>query len=156
MSAVQAQVRASQKIAAQRELTDLYIHRGKIGQTDLDNGCYTWGEVLSIVAAELWKLSEVDAARVTVKSGRLTVPQFLRQRFGIVTGAPVLASRKLDAGSGRLAGILIGVADWKGRLVAIPRPHQKRGSSTDEQQAAYGWTFGFTKIRFTSAVLTVV
>lgn len=87
VSAVEAQVRASQETGARCDLTDLYIRSGKIGKTDLNNGCYMWGEMLSIVAAELWRRGEADAARVTVKAGRFTVRQFLRQRFGIVTGA---------------------------------------------------------------------
>ena len=40
-----------------------------------------------MAAAELWRTGEADAARVTVKAGRVTVREFLRQRFGIVTGA---------------------------------------------------------------------
>jgi hypothetical protein len=40
-----------------------------------------------MAAVELWQCGEVDATRVTLKAGRMTVRQFLRERFGIVTGA---------------------------------------------------------------------
>lgn len=66
--------------------TDLYIPKGQIGPTALRTGCYTWGEILALVARELHRSGEVRAARVTVKSGRKTVREYLRERFGVVTG----------------------------------------------------------------------
>jgi hypothetical protein len=69
-------------------LTDLYISQGRIGRIELRKaGCYTWHETLRLVASELWRRGEADAARVTLKAGRQTVREFLRTRFGIVTGA---------------------------------------------------------------------
>ena len=69
-----------------KNLTDLYIRHGRIGSRLLSVGWHSWGEVLSLVAAELWRCGEADAARVTLKAGRQTVRAFLRERFGIVTG----------------------------------------------------------------------
>lgn len=68
------------------DLTDLFIKRGQIGDISLSSGCYSWAEVLNIVAAELWRCGEADAARVRLKAGDVTVRRFLRERFGIVTG----------------------------------------------------------------------
>ena len=68
-------------------ISDLYIPQGRIGRVDLSSACYTWHETLRIVAAELWRRGEAERARVMLKAGRLTVRQFLRERFGIVTGA---------------------------------------------------------------------
>lgn len=68
-------------------LSDLCIREGRIGARPLAHGWHSWGEVLSLAAAELWRTGEVEAARVTLKSGKMTVREFLRQRFGIVTGA---------------------------------------------------------------------
>lgn len=68
-------------------LTDLYIHRGRIGQRQLSSGCFTWHEILCLASVELWRSGEANAARVTLKAGRQTVRQFLRERFGIMTGA---------------------------------------------------------------------
>lgn len=69
-------------------LTDDYIQHGRIGRIDLPKaGCYTWHETLRLVASELWRRGEAERARVTLKAGRQTVRQFLRERFGIVTGA---------------------------------------------------------------------
>jgi len=69
-------------------LTDDYIQHGRIAHTDLRKaGCYTWHETLGLVAAELWRRGEANAARVTLQAGLQTVREFLRTRFGIVTGA---------------------------------------------------------------------
>lgn len=69
-------------------LTDLYISQGRIGCIELRKaGCYTWHETLRLVASELWRRGEAERARVTLKVGRQTVREFLRTRFGIVTGA---------------------------------------------------------------------
>jgi hypothetical protein len=69
-------------------LTDDYIRQGRIGSPELRKaGCYTWHETLRLVASELWRLGEAERARVTLKAGRQTVREFLRTRFGIVTGA---------------------------------------------------------------------
>jgi hypothetical protein len=68
-------------------LTDLYISQGRIRQRQLSSACFTWSEVLRLAALELWRRGEADAARVTLKAGRQTVREFLRARFGIVTGA---------------------------------------------------------------------
>ncbi len=51
-------------------LTDLYISQGRIGQRRLSSACFTWSEVLQLVALELWRRGEADAARVTLKAGR--------------------------------------------------------------------------------------
>jgi hypothetical protein len=40
-----------------------------------------------MAALELWRRGEADTARVTLKAGHQTVREFLRERFGIVTGA---------------------------------------------------------------------
>src|SRR5689334_8833766 len=69
------------------ENTDLYISRGEIGQCQLSSACYSWGEVLQMAAIELWVRGEAEATRVTLKAGGRTVRGFLRERFGIVTGA---------------------------------------------------------------------
>ena len=63
-----------------------YLAQGRIGQHALSDGCHTWGDVLRMAAAEVRQRGEADAARDTLKSGKLTVRQFLLQRFGIVTG----------------------------------------------------------------------
>ena len=84
----------------QDALSDLVIREGRIGTRTLSHGWHSWGEVLSLAAAELWRSGEAEAARVTLKAGGVTVREFLRERFGIVTGAGILASSKLDAGSG--------------------------------------------------------
>ena len=68
-------------------LTDLYISQGRIGQRRLSSACFTWHETLRLVASELWRRGEAERARVTLKVGRETVREFLRTRFGIVTGA---------------------------------------------------------------------
>jgi hypothetical protein len=68
-------------------LTDLYIAEGDIGRVSLSSACYTWHDTLRLVATELWKRGEAERARVMLKAGRVTVRQFLRERFGIVTGA---------------------------------------------------------------------
>ena len=69
-------------------LTDNYIQQGRIGHIELRKaGCYTWHETLRLVASELWRCGEAERARVTLKAGRQTVREFLRTRFGIVTGA---------------------------------------------------------------------
>ena len=69
-------------------LTDDYIQHGRIGGIELHKaGCYTWHETLRLVALELWRRGDADAARVTLKARRQTVREFLRTRFGIVTGA---------------------------------------------------------------------
>jgi hypothetical protein len=78
---------ASEKDGSVENLTDLYIEQGRIGQRQLSSACYSWGEVLRMAAIELWQRGEADAARVTLKAGRQTVREFLRTRFGIVTGA---------------------------------------------------------------------
>jgi hypothetical protein len=65
-------------------LTDLYIERGQRPPPAIE--CVLL-EVLAMAAAELWRRGEADAARVTLKGGRCTVWKFLRERFGIVTGA---------------------------------------------------------------------
>ena len=64
--------------------TDTYIPTGQIGGP-LNRACYTWGEVLALAARELHRTGDVRAARVTVKSGT-PVRQYLRERFGVVTG----------------------------------------------------------------------
>ncbi|MBY0506442.1 MAG: hypothetical protein K2X03_21165 [Bryobacteraceae bacterium] len=66
--------------------SDLYLSQGRIGQRSLADGCYTWGDTLRMAAAELRQRGEADAARVTLKSGKVTVRQFLLQRFGVRTG----------------------------------------------------------------------
>jgi hypothetical protein len=76
------------------DLTDLYISQGRIGLCDLSSACFTWSEVLRLVASELWRCGEADAARVTLKAGRQTVREFLRTRFGIVTGARQFCHRE--------------------------------------------------------------
>jgi hypothetical protein len=67
-------------------LSDLCIRDGRIGDRPLASGWHSWSDVLSL-AAELWRTGEADSARVTLKAGNVTVREFLRQRFGIVTGA---------------------------------------------------------------------
>jgi hypothetical protein len=67
--------------------TDNYMPTGKIGRADLSAGWYSWGEILTLAALELWRCGEAESARVTLKARRKTVRQFLRERFGIVTGA---------------------------------------------------------------------
>jgi hypothetical protein len=67
--------------------TDCYIAQGRIGRIRLQSACYSWGEVLHMVALELWRRGEAESARVTLKARHQTVRQFLQQRFGIVTGA---------------------------------------------------------------------
>jgi len=67
--------------------TDLYIAQGRIGQRHLSSACYSWGEILTMAAMELWRRGETDAVRVTLKARRQTVREFLRERFGVVTGA---------------------------------------------------------------------
>lgn len=64
--------------------TDTYIPSGTIGNLPLSRACYTWCEVLALAAQELHCTGEVRAARVTVK--RTPVRQYLRERFGVVTG----------------------------------------------------------------------
>lgn len=66
--------------------TDNYIPTGKIGQMPLSRAAFNWFDVLDIAARELRRTGEADAARVTLRAGRQTVRQFLRERFGIVTG----------------------------------------------------------------------
>ncbi len=79
---------ASQIIDGSSEsLTDSYIGTGKIGARPLSSACYTWHETLAMVAIELWNRGEAESARVTLKARRQTVREFLRTRFGIVTGA---------------------------------------------------------------------
>ncbi len=46
-----------------------------------------WHEMCRLAAAESWRRGEAEHARVIVKAGRMTMRQFLRERFGIVTGA---------------------------------------------------------------------
>lgn len=72
--------------ASQDGKTDSYIAEGRIGSQQLSSGCYTWHETLRLAAAELWRCGEAETTRVTLRSGRLTVRQFLRKRFGVVTG----------------------------------------------------------------------
>ena len=67
-------------------LTDLYIAQGRIGQRKLSSAWHTWSEVLNMAAVELWRRGEADAARVTLKARRRSVREFLRERFGVVTG----------------------------------------------------------------------
>jgi hypothetical protein len=67
-------------------LTDIYIRHGRIGERELSSACYTWCDVLPMAAVELWRCGEAEAARVTLKAGRVTVRQFLRERFQVVTG----------------------------------------------------------------------
>jgi hypothetical protein len=43
--------------------------------------------IRGMAALQLWRRGEADTARVTLKARRQTVRQFLRVRFGIVTGA---------------------------------------------------------------------
>jgi hypothetical protein len=64
----------------------MYVAQGEIGQRKLSSACYTFSEVLRLVAQELWRRGEADAARVMLKARRQTVRQFLRERFGVVTG----------------------------------------------------------------------
>ena len=73
--------------AQEGSYTDLYIGEGGIGERPLSNACYTWHEVLSLAATELWRRGEAERTRVMLKARRQTVRQFLRTRFGIVTGA---------------------------------------------------------------------
>lgn len=73
--------------ASQDGISDLYIPQGRIGRVDLSSACYTWHETLRLVAMELWRRGEAEPARVMLKAGRMTVRQFLRERFGIMTGA---------------------------------------------------------------------
>ena len=74
-------------LVSQDGISDLYIPQGRIGRVDLSSACYTWHETLRIVAVELWQRGEAERARVMLKAGRMTVRQFLRERFGIATGA---------------------------------------------------------------------
>ena len=83
--AVESPARAFQQ--EQGALSDLCIREGSIGARPLASGWHSWGEVLSLAAAELWRTGDAEAARVTLKAGKVTVREFLRQRFGIVTGA---------------------------------------------------------------------
>lgn len=66
--------------------SDVYLAQGRIGQHSLSDGCYTWADTLRMAATELRQRGEADAARVTLKSGKVTVREFLRQRFGVQTG----------------------------------------------------------------------
>ena len=87
-NAVPDVVPASRTDGSSEDLTDLYIGSGKIGQRPLSSACYTWHEILSLVAVELWRRGEAERARVTLKAaGGPSVRAFLRLRFGIVTGA---------------------------------------------------------------------
>jgi hypothetical protein len=93
--------------------SDFYIPIGRIGAVNLNAGCYTWGEILNLAAAELWRTGEADAARVTLKAGRQTVRAFLRQRFGVVTGARQFftpSHRKPDEQDAREFLSVLGVA----------------------------------------------
>ncbi len=75
-------------------LTDLYIADGKIGRVPLSSACYTWHDTLRLVAVELWRRGEAERTRVMLKAGGITVRRFLRERFGIVTGAREYWHRK--------------------------------------------------------------
>jgi hypothetical protein len=88
-NAVPDVVPASQSIDGSFEsLTDSYIGTGKVGARPLSSACYTWHEILSLVAIELWRGGEAERARVMLKTaGGPSVREFLRARFGIVTGA---------------------------------------------------------------------
>ena len=86
VSAVRSPVVASQTDGNFENLTDLYIAQGRIGQRLLSSACYTWSEVLRLAAIELWRSGEAERARVTLEARGQTVREFLRVRFGIVTG----------------------------------------------------------------------
>jgi hypothetical protein len=69
-------------------LTDSYIGTGKVGARPLSSACYTWHDILAMVAIELWRRGEAEHARVMLKAaGGPSVRQFLLARFGIVTGS---------------------------------------------------------------------
>jgi hypothetical protein len=88
VSAVPSPVVVASLAGSSDSLTDVYIHHGRVGRIELRKaGCLTWHETLGLVATELWRCGEANAARVTLKAGRQTVREFLRARFGIVTGA---------------------------------------------------------------------
>jgi hypothetical protein len=66
--------------------------------------------MLNLVAAELWRRGEVWAARVPVKSGRVTVRQYLREGFGSPSNSLFMAP-KISSPASR-----IGRRGWSFRI----------------------------------------
>ena len=87
VSAVEAQVAASMGA-----LTDDYLPEGRVPDVlkgtvrDMRDGCYSFGEVLDLAAHQLVWTGEASAVEARLRGGAVTVRQFLRERYGIVTG----------------------------------------------------------------------
>ena len=63
-------------------MTDAYIPTGRIAAVNLANGCYTFAEA----AADLTRRGEVAAVLARLGGGVVTVRDYLRERYGAVTG----------------------------------------------------------------------
>jgi hypothetical protein len=71
---------------------DDYIPSGCIpdvirgGVRNLSSGCYTFGEILDLAAHHIVWTGEAQAVEARLRAG-VTVREFLRTRYGVVTGA---------------------------------------------------------------------
>jgi hypothetical protein len=66
--------------------TDARIPTGRITAVNLANGCYTFGEVCALAATDLTRRGEAAAVLAQLGSGGVTVRDYLRERYGAVTG----------------------------------------------------------------------
>lgn len=75
-------------------------------------GCYSFGEILDLVAHHLVWTGEAQAVETRLRGGSVTVRAFLRERYGVITGERARRPERLEAVPA--VARRCPVADWEG------------------------------------------
>lgn len=66
---------------------DAYLPTGRIAAVNLANGCFTFADACALAAADLTLRGEARAVLDRLNGGAVTVREWLRENYGVVTGA---------------------------------------------------------------------